>query len=288
MAFVNPRARILATQRPPTQVPGMPPGAAAPPLPATAPPPPATSAQGQPAQQGGMAQMLPHIRARMEKALGRAQQGSAWRPPAAPGAAPAPMAGPTPAPATPTAPDLNADVRSGLQQLIARGREPIDMERSPEAEAYRRVQQRELMENRAQLAESAGRTGQISGRGEMGGGVQGEIAQGQEGLAERMQAMQSQLVGRELQSRRDQLMSALQMGSGVMGRDQEGVLRRELAALDATLQREGRASSEMMQGRGIAASGSQAAMQRALMRDQMEQEREYQEAQLGQGRGLFQ
>ena len=167
---------------------------------------------------------------------------------------------------------LDPTIRQGIMDLLRNSQQPVNVDAlnaSPEAQAYRRVAERELMRNRAQAAESAAARGVGAGvGGEQGGGLQSAIGQGQEGLAERMQGMQSQLVGRELQNRREGIAQALQLGAGVMGRDQEAQLRRELAALDAQLQREGRGSQERMFGQGQDYNYDVLALKRKMWEDQ--------------------
>jgi hypothetical protein len=136
--------------------------------------------------------------------------------------------------------------------MLRSSRQPIntdELNASPEAQAYRRTAEREMMKNRAQMAESASaRGGGVNAAGEQSGAMQSGIGQGQEALAERMQGMQSQMVGREMQNRRQQLMQAMQLGAGVMGRDQQLAMQRELGNLDAQIRREGYGSQERMAG----------------------------------------
>ena len=148
---------------------------------------------------------------------------------------------------------LDPTIRQGIMDLLRNSQSPVNadaLNASPEAQAFRRVAEREMMRQRAQSAESAAArgVGATGVAGEQSGALQSAIGQGQEGLAERMQGMQSQLVSRELQNKREGIVQALQLGAGVMGRDQEVQLRQQLAALDAQLRREGYRSQEGMLG----------------------------------------
>ena len=102
---------------------------------------------------------------------------------------------------------LDPTIRQGIMDLLRNSQSPVNTDQlnaSPEAQAFRRVAEREMMRQRAQSAESAAArgVGATGVAGEQGGALQSAIGQGQEGLAERMQGMQSQLVSRELQNKR--------------------------------------------------------------------------------------
>jgi hypothetical protein len=133
-------------------------------------------------------------------------------------------------------------IRNQILGLIQSSQQPVNADEinaSPEARAYRRISEREMQGQRARMAEQLAARGQGQNQfGEQGGALQSGIQGGGEQLAERMQAMESQMVAKELMGRRQQLMDALRLGAGILSQDEQGQLQRELAALDNQLRRE--------------------------------------------------
>ena len=82
-------------------------------------------------------------------------------------------------------------------------------------------------------------TQQPAGEGvQTGGALAGQAAGGAREAAENIAGFQSQLAAREMQSRRQQLMQALQMGAGLLSADQQRDLQRELSTLDAAIRQQ--------------------------------------------------
>lgn len=133
-------------------------------------------------------------------------------------------------------------LRSTLMDLIRRGQEPVDANaigNSQEAKSFARVQERALERYRAQAAEQRAAQGiGQNQQGEVSGALGSDIQGGQSELAEKIAAFESRLVADQINQRRQQLMQALQMGAGMLSGEQSNAIRRELAQLDAALQRE--------------------------------------------------
>lgn len=72
---------------------------------------------------------------------------------------------------------------------------------------------------------------------------------------------EAELVGRELQNRRDEIREALAASAGLITNDQRNALQRELAELDAQLRRAGIASSERLGMAGLAIDRDRLRMQ---------------------------
>ena len=133
-------------------------------------------------------------------------------------------------------------IRSQVLGLLQSNQQPINADEitnTPENRAFQRVQERALQRFRAEQAEGRASRGVGANQaGEISGPLQSDITGGQEAVAERMQAFESQLVSRELQNRRTQLMQALQIGAGILNQDQQQQIQKELANIDAQLRRE--------------------------------------------------
>ena len=133
-------------------------------------------------------------------------------------------------------------LRTTLMDLIRRGQEPVDADaigNSQEAKSFARVQERAMQRYRAQAAEQRAAQGiGQNQRGEVSGALGSDIQGGQSELAEKIAAFESRLVAEQINNRRQQLMQALQLGAGMLSGEQSNAIRRELAQLDAALQRE--------------------------------------------------
>jgi hypothetical protein len=70
------------------------------------------------------------------------------------------------------------------------------------------------------------------------GAMEAGIERGNQNTADAQAAYNAQLVGDEVKARRAEVMSALQLAIQIGATDEEAALRRELAQLDATMQRE--------------------------------------------------
>lgn len=109
----------------------------------------------------------------------------------------------------------------------------------PESAAFNRVTERSADAARMRSAEQRAAQGVGQNQhGEVGGALGGDIENQNIGMAEQMQAHQSQMVLQDLQQRRQSLQQALQIGAGIMNADQQRELQRQLAALDASIKTE--------------------------------------------------
>ena len=167
--------------------------------------------------------------------------------PLTPTPAPAPAApvGPTPGaapigplstqPRQPSAYDQA--IRDKLMALLSQDPSNVSLDDPnlvPQMNAYNRQSQRAFDNSRSVMAERMAAEG-TNNSGAFDAGLEGLLQARGEGEAN----FGASLVGQEVQARRQEVMQALQMGQGIMSQDQERQLRRELADLDAQLQREG-------------------------------------------------
>lgn len=83
------------------------------------------------------------------------------------------------------------------------------------------------------------------------GALQGEERLASERAGQASAAFEADLVGRELQQRRDEIKDALQTMTGVITEDQRRQLQRELAQLDAALRREGLSATTALGSREL-------------------------------------
>jgi hypothetical protein len=98
-----------------------------------------------------------------------------------------------------------------------------------------------------------------------GGALGSSIEGGQRQAAENIAGFQSQMMGRELQAKRQQLMQALQMGAGLLSADQQRDLQRELGTLDAAIRQQ---LGQGQLGLGYDQLGSQIGMNQANLNQQ--------------------
>jgi hypothetical protein len=103
-----------------------------------------------------------------------------------------------------------------------------------QSDAFAAAQERA---RRNQLDDSAQASFQAGTRGSGGDLVERRMAD--ETSARNVGQFEGALVGRELESRRDEIKNALSSLGGMIGDDQKMALNRELAALDAAIKREG-------------------------------------------------
>ena len=128
-------------------------------------------------------------------------------------------------------------VRSTIMDLMKQQAPTAEsLANSPEARSFQRLQERSGQLMRARQAEAADLRGiGMTERGETGGALASTTAVGERELAERTYGMQAQLMSRELQARRQQIMQALQMGAGMVSDEQRQSMMRELSQTDAAL-----------------------------------------------------
>lgn len=159
-------------------------------------------------------------------------------PPPPSAAAPAQTAAPAPPAAAPVASPQQQvqDVfrNSLMEQLQAPAVDPMDAQSDPRAAAFRVAQKRNYDRDRAQTAESAAVNG-LSDTGAFQGAVRGLGQQ----RAESEAAFEAGLVGERMTERRAELANAMAMAGALGDRESAAALQRELASLDADVQREG-------------------------------------------------
>lgn len=129
---------------------------------------------------------------------------------------------------------MDALINEQLQQLIARGSQPVDItdpQLAPAAASFRNARRREQQHAQDQSAESLATQGLLRS-----GAMDSEVRRGREASGRDIAGYESSLVLNEMGARRQQMMQALQlaMQSGQFDRAQE--LQRQLAQLDAQLQ----------------------------------------------------
>jgi hypothetical protein len=166
-----------------------------------------------------------------------------WAPANHPDAPPQPLPAPTVPETTPVTtpataePDPNADITQALHDAIVSMLKPGemgDMADDPRAAAFRVAQKRSYDRARAQAAESAAQSG-MTGTG----GFEGAMRGLEQSRGESEAAYEAGLVGEELNARRTQLTQALGLAQSMGDRDAQIQLQRELAQLNAQVQREG-------------------------------------------------
>lgn len=125
-----------------------------------------------------------------------------------------------------------------------------------QADTYAAAQERARRDQVADQAEA------FSAAGLGGSGAQSTQARlTNERAAQATGQFEAELVGRELQNRRDEIREALSSLSGFITNDQRNALQRELAELDAQLRRAGIASSERLGMAGLAIDRDRLRMQ---------------------------
>jgi hypothetical protein len=97
-----------------------------------------------------------------------------------------------------------------------------------QADAYAAAQERARRDHLADVAERSGPYGNL----------RGEQRLGYERAGQAVGAFEAELMGRELQTRRDEIAQALQMQAGLLSGDQQRALQMQLAALDAAIQQQ--------------------------------------------------
>jgi hypothetical protein len=120
------------------------------------------------------------------------------------------------------------------QQLLARSQQGLNVDRNnpvirQQADAFSSNAQRSRREYLNDQAEAIGPVGNIAGEERLSAGRVGQATG----------AFEAELMGRELQAKRDEISQALSLMAGRLTTEQTLALQKELAELDAQLRREG-------------------------------------------------
>ena len=128
-------------------------------------------------------------------------------------------------------------LREAITRLMGRAEQPVgDMAGDPRAQAYAGARQAGAQRERSKLAERMAFQGLNSG-GQGSGGFDTATAGINQQTSRDIAGQQAGLVGEEMQARRQELISALQIASAVGARDQEAQLRLQLANMDEAFRR---------------------------------------------------
>ena len=128
---------------------------------------------------------------------------------------------------------LESAVRQQLLRLLGESGQAIDVNADPRAATYRKARQRSAQDERARFAERAAASGLNLG-GQGSGAFETGIQGIQEGAGEDIAGYEANLVGEEVQARRQQLMQGLELALALGARTEATALQRELANLDNT------------------------------------------------------
>ena len=133
-------------------------------------------------------------------------------------------------------PSANTDPRAEAfyQELLKRSQQGLAIDRTDpiiraQADAFAANQERS---RRNYLSDVAERQGPLAN-------IQGERRMAAERAGQATGGFEAELIGKELVARRQEISEALQLMGGVLSRDQQAALQRELAQLDAAIRREG-------------------------------------------------
>ena len=164
----------------------------------------------------------------------------------------------SPALATPDATGGTGNIRSGqgnelYNTLLQRSRQGLNInaQTNPnirqQADPYAAAVERD---RRSYMADTAERLGPLAN-------LQGEERLSRERAGQASGLFESQLVGRELQARRDEIQNALMAMQGMLSQEQQLAMQREIANLDAAISREGLRSREGMQAAQLGSQNDQ-------------------------------
>ena len=128
-------------------------------------------------------------------------------------------------------------LREAITRLMGRAEQPVgNMAGDPRALAFSGARQAGAQRERAKLAERAAFQGLNPG-GQGSGAFESGAAGINQQASRDIAGQQAGLVGEEMQARRQELISALQIASAVGARDQEAQLRLQLANMDESFRR---------------------------------------------------
>lgn len=140
-------------------------------------------------------------------------------------------------------------MKRSQQSLAVDGKDPVI---AGQVNSYRAEQLRGARNAVDASAEAGGPMANLSG----------ERRLANEHAAQSTGALQSQLIGNEMQSRRNEIAQALAQRGGMLSEDEQHALQRQLAALDANLAQRGQDIQH-----GLGQAGLQNEMLRAMMQD---------------------
>lgn len=127
--------------------------------------------------------------------------------------------------------------QDALLKYLGKAQEPVSLTDStlaPQVEVFRVQQQRNQERNRRQMAERAAATGQSES-----GYLDNQINKGLQEQNFNTAAFNANLLGREMGSRREELLAALQLASSTGNAEAERELRNRLAQASASMQQQG-------------------------------------------------
>ena len=128
-------------------------------------------------------------------------------------------------------------LREAITRLMGRAEQPVgDMAGDPRAQQFAASRQSGAQRERARLAERLAAQGLNAG-GQGSGAFDSSVAGINQQASRDIAGQQAGLVGEEMQARRQELISALQIASSVGARDQEAQLRLQLANMDEAFRR---------------------------------------------------
>jgi hypothetical protein len=183
--------------------------------------------------------------------------GSSLTPPQAPPAAPGDLAGPQAQSVPPAAPTVNTAFKDALlAQLGVNQQAPSlnDPALKGQSDAFALAQTRSRDAARSALAE---RMAQEGGPGVNSGAFNQDLAGLFQQQGEAEGAFNANLVGKELQNRRDQLVQYMTMAGNQMNAEEARSLQKQLADIDAGLKQQGMSQQESQFGRTLGEQGRQ-------------------------------
>ncbi len=164
-------------------------------------------------------------------------------------------------------PGFGGDIRSSILAQLHQSQMPSAADLQGQYQPFLNELDRGATQARAQLAERLAQQGLNAGG--QGGALDAGLNSLNEDLGAQRGRLVSEVTGRELAARRQQIAQALQLGTGVMSLDQQQALQREMAQLDAQLRREGYGVQKELAGQ-----------QMGYNYDQLQAEQDYRQAQL--------
>ena len=126
--------------------------------------------------------------------------------------------------------------QDAILQLLTRSQQGVtlsDPTIQPVADAYRSSRQRGLEQERRSLANRASATGTLST-----GGFDTEVAGAQQGASRDVASFDANLVRSEMDTRREELLKAIELAETAGNNQQQSILKQQLALLDATVRQQ--------------------------------------------------
>jgi hypothetical protein len=153
---------------------------------------------------------------------------------------------PSAAAAAPATNDFQNQIRALLMQQLQQFSQPVDAndpQIAKEMQAQSNVLERTRQDRRAAAAERAAADGLLNG-GQGSGSFEGDVASGYEDKGNALTGIQSQLFGREIQSRRDKMAQLMSLAVQSGDADSARALQMQIAQMDDQLKRLGLAQSQ--------------------------------------------